>query len=357
LTNLALEKTLQQTFIRTLLCLLLTYFAAAILNNANAQEQGEQTPKATQPAATTNTDNKAQDNNQKTNNGDKEPVRTEGDTAAQEKTPVSTSTDDLSEQYLSRKDIVIADPVDAHKQQKEDLQHYLSSQNVTPMLVGPNDYLTLVENQSTANNKGVMIIIPDWQQTAVSPKAFNQLRQYFPDKGWTTITIQPPSKPKNYPSQALSRDERIESNAETLMTHQTELAEILKAATMQAKNYPGIIIVISEGKHAALLMNIYQEEQAEVPSALVMLSSFLPTIVDNEKSAKNMALSTYPTLDLYLKRDHRLANTAALNRKHLATNEMKTFYRQRQLYNTTPGYYPHTSLVKEISGWLHSIGW
>ena len=104
--------------------------------------------------------------------------------------------------------IEIVAPINSIDQKKNDLSHYLSEQTVQTILAGPDDHITLVETNSTANNKGVMILLPDWQQNAASPKAINHLRAQLPQQGWTTISIQPPNKPENYPSQAINKEER-----------------------------------------------------------------------------------------------------------------------------------------------------
>lgn len=256
-----------------------------------------------------------------------------------------------------RSNIDIVAPVNALTTKKNDLKHYLAAEIIQPVLVGPEDHTTLVTTNNAINNKGVMILLPDWQQTAASPKALNALRKSFPDQGWTTISVQPPNKPENYPSYAIEQTARDEENSKTLSDYQQQLAKIIAAVTENAKGYPGIILVVAEGHHAALLLNIYQEALAEKPTAFIMLSAHLNDIQANVSAAKNLSLLELPVLDLYLKADNPLVMSSMKLRKKFVNQELKSNYRQKKIYNTHTGYYPTESLIKEINGWLKSIGW
>jgi len=262
-----------------------------------------------------------------------------------------------STQKKQRSDIAIIAPIVKFSQQKEDLNHYLPESILKPILVGPDEYTTLVETSKTQNNKGVAILLPEWQQNATNPKAINFLRKALPDKGWTTMSVQAPNMPANYPSHALKLSERIEENNKILTQYKEKLQTLMTAVMEQAKNYPGIFLVIAQGNHAALLVDIYEESPEIKPTAFVMLSSFMFTDTANERFAQNLAFSELPVLDLFLKKDHPKANNSALLRKKYTNKEMKTSFRQKQLYNFNTGYYPKETLLREINGWLKSIGW
>ncbi|GHE92166.1 DUF3530 family protein [Thalassotalea profundi] len=248
-------------------------------------------------------------------------------------------------------------PINFLQQQQEDIKHYLEPDIVKPMLVGMKEEITLLEVNKTGLAKGVMILLPDWQQNATGSSALNFLRQQLPKRGWTTITIQPPAKPADYPSTALNREKRIENNQKTLIEYGEDLGLLLEQINEKAKEYPGVIVVISEGSNAALLTNIYQKQIAPSPAALILLSSFLPTIEDNKTVAASITQLPIPILDLTLFRDNNHVKTAAQLRSDAVKQEMKAFYRQKQLHNVMPSYYPNKLLLKEINGWLASIGW
>jgi hypothetical protein len=276
-------------------------------------------------------------------------------TEAENKTTNPELTHDPEDDHQHK--VIINAPVDAFEQQQQDIKHYLTQEKITPLLVGPDNYLTVINEHTTAINKGVMVLIPDWQQSIATPKALNQLRKNLPEHGWTTIALHPPNKPDNYPSQALMPNERSTEDTETLTNYGKKFADIMLALIKKAKSYPGVIIVVAEGNHSAVLLDIYQQSLVGAPSALVMLSSYMPTIPASDKIAQQLAVTDYPILDLYLKRDHRLALANATLRKDAAKREMKVYYRQRQLSNQVTGYYPKNSLTKEIINWLSTIGW
>ena len=277
---------------------------------------------------------------------------TEADTNTEASTAPTESTKDKHPNK-----VMIKAPVDAFEQQQQDIKHYLTQEKIIPLLVGTDSYLTVVNEHTTAINKGVMVLIPDWQQSIATPNALNQLSNNMPQHGWTTITLHPPHKPQSYPSQAFTAQERSSENIETLTNYEKKFADVMQALITKAKSYPGVIIVVAEGNHSAVLLNIYQQALVAAPSALVMLSSYMPTLPENDKIAQQLALSDYPILDLYLQRDHRLVMTSAKMRKDFAQRAMKIYYRQRQLSNQATGYYAKQTLTKAIISWLSAMGW
>ncbi|MEI6895421.1 MAG: DUF3530 family protein [Colwellia sp.] len=253
-------------------------------------------------------------------------------------------------------------PIALIKQHKADLKHYLEGEQVKPLLVGPDEYITLVKKYTSAHSKGVVILLPEWQQGATNPKAIGFLRDALPSYGWNTISIQPLNKPKNFPSTALTLTEQKKENDIVLQEYKRKLSALFNAIMNTAKEYPGIVLVIAQGNNGALLMDIYSQEASQHPNALILLSSYRQSnygLVDsvNEKFSRQLAVSEIPVLDLYLKYDNTLVLTKAHQRKLMAKQEMKTYYRQRQLNNTITGYYPEKELLKQIKGWLKTIGW
>lgn len=258
---------------------------------------------------------------------------------------------------IQRSDIKIIKPVSSFEQQKQDLTHYLSASKTQSIKAGDSEYIIIEESSSTQNNKGVAILIPDWQQGVANPKAMNFLRINLPDAGWSTISVQSPNKPMNYPSMALTKEERIEQNKAALMPYQNELKSLVTAVMEKAKNYPGIFLVITEGSQAAILIDLYKNNQNLSPAALITLSAGMYSELENDTFAKNIAMSELPVLDLILKKDRNSVLENAMLRKKYATKELKVYYRQKSLHNMVPGYYPEQTLLTEINGWLKTIGW
>jgi len=299
---------------------------------------------------------------EKTKPADKKKNDSKEDQKQEESTDSEEQEDDGSESppasiTFNRADIKINAPVDEFSQQKTDIEHYLNTEQITPLLVGTDEYLTVIETNTTANSKGVMILVPDWQQNATSSKALNYLSKELPLQGWTTITVHPPSKPEGYPSIALNIDEQIKENSKAIEQCQKNLAAVMLSVNEKAKTYPGIIVVVAQGHHAPLLVNIYQQTPNDKPTALVMLSGYLNTDVENIQSAKNLAQTDLPILDLSLQRDHHLVASNVQLRKKFANQELKTHFRQKKFNNMATSNYPKSPLLKEINGWLKSIGW
>lgn len=258
---------------------------------------------------------------------------------------------------IQRSDIEIIKPISIFEQQKSDLTHYLSRGKAQQLKAGTDEYVMVEEVSSTQNNKGIAILLPDWQQGLANPKAMNYLRKSLPLNGWSTISIQSPNKPNDYPSSARTKEEMIDQNSKALMPYKNELKSLMTAAMEKAKNYPGIFLVISEGSQAAMLVNLYKDNQDLLPAAMITLSAGMYSQLENEMFAKDMATSELPILDLVLKRDNKSVLENAMLRKQYATKEMKVYYRQKKIHNMIPGYYPEQALLTEINGWLKTIGW
>jgi len=273
---------------------------------------------------------------------------------------------DSKKSESKEKSLVIPFPVSIEQQHKEDLTRYLPANRVSPILAGPDDYLTLIDESTSVNNKGVAILLPDWQQGAVNPKAINFLRIVLPKQGWTTISIQPANKPNNFPSRAVKISEQQEANKNIIDEYKNKLSALINAVLTKSKEYPGIVIIIAQGNHGAMLVDIFdqqsEKQETTAPNALILLSSYLLNsneLVDetNTDFAKKIAYSEYPILDLYLQYDNPIVLDKAAQRLAIANQELKAYYRQRKINNTVTGYYPEQELLVQINSWLRSIGW
>lgn len=283
-------------------------------------------------------------------------------TSATENTPDKKNVDKEKDNRMA-----VPAPISLTLQQKDDLKHFLPTKHVQSLLAGPEEYITLITENSSINSKGVAILLPDWQQGATNPKAINFLRKQLPLHGWTTISIQPTSKPDNYPSHALKITEQQEENKTTLADYQANLGTMMNAVIEKANEYPGIIMIIAQGNHGAMLVDLLNQDIepskiTQAPNALILLSSYVLTtnnLLDetNTLFAKQVSNSEYPVLDLTLKHDNPIVLAKAKQRLALSKQEMKVYYRQRQLNNVAMGYYPEQELLTQVNSWLKAIGW
>lgn len=269
-------------------------------------------------------------------------------------TSAETAMDDKNNQKNKTKQI--SAPIAFQSQYNDDLKHYF--EKAEPLLVGTNEYITLFNSSDTANNKGVMILLPDWQQPVTSPKTLAYLRTALPKHGWSTLAIQPLDIPENYPSTAIKAAEQLQENSETIDIYKNKLIDICQALIKKTENMPGIFIFVTEGNNAGIILEVLQNlSENEQPEALIMLSAYRATSAEELAFANTLAMSEVPVLDLYLRNDHyRVEKSAELRKKH-SEKELKISYRQKKLNNISTSYYPEKTLLKEIQGWLKSIGW
>ena len=201
--------------------------------------------------------------------------------ATKEEKKVSKNDTESTKGESVNKTVEIPMPLSLEQIHKSDINHYFQSDEVKTLLAGPNDFITLIKESVTSNNKGVVILLADWQQTAITPKGLNYLRTEMPNQGWTTISIQPPNMPENYPSKALKLAERQEENHKIITAYQQNLSAIMTRVMEKAKNYPGIFVVIVAGSHGAILTDLYQQGKNSPPNAFIVLSSYMYTKAAN----------------------------------------------------------------------------
>jgi len=157
-----------------------------------------------------------------------------------------------------------------------------------------------------------------------------------------------------------------QENKTLLEDYQLKFSAMINAVISKASEYPGIVVIVAQGNHGVMLVELFDEQSSNpvsvMPNAVILLSSYALTnqqLVDTANSdfAKKIAYSEYPILDLYLRYDHPIVLDKTKQRLALAKKEMKVYYRQRQLNNSSVGYYPEQELMIQINSWLKSIGW
>jgi len=269
----------------------------------------------------------------------------------------ATATDKKNTNKSTEKALKIPLPVNQHQQFKDDIKHFLKTENVTTLLNGSKDFITLIQEQTTSNAKGVAILLPNWQQSAVSSPALNYFRKTLPDLGWTTITVQSPEKPTNYPSKKIDPRAQADENKEVLATYQDNLSAVMNKVMEKAANYPGIFLLIAESSNAAILVNSYQQAESKQPDILVILSGHLLTEKDNQNFINSLANIDVPILDLYLGADNLYVQKIAPLSAIEAKKQLKVYYRQQKLDNFTSGNYPNEELLKAVKAWIKHLGW
>ncbi|WP_245861724.1 DUF3530 family protein [Arsukibacterium tuosuense] len=226
---------------------------------------------------------------------------------------------------------------------QQDLQRQILASELTELSAGNNNFLVLQREALTSFTKGTAILVPDWAEHPASPDYMNPLRQQLNEFGWHTLAIMAPPP----------ADFNLEQNA---TDYQQQLAEYMVAAIRQSELQSGNIIVIAKGSNAALLNRLYASEQLVPPAAFIMLGAYLADVQLNRELASHIAEQSTPTLDISHQRDNRFANANLRLRQQLVNRNLKSQYRQRQLTGTFYQEDIHAWVLKEITGWLHSIG-
>lgn len=226
-----------------------------------------------------------------------------------------------------------------------DLKRQLPQYEIIELPVAGSSFLALYRENMTSYTKGTAIIVPDLSEHAASPKHLDLLRQQLNDYGWHTLSIMLPA------------DNGINAeNTEVLQPYLQQLKSRMQAALDNANQHPGTSIVIAQGNSAALLSKLYAEKSLPKPAALILLGAYLPDKEQNRLLAAAITTQPIPTLDINHSDDNHFVHHQLRLRQQLAQKNMKAVYRQRMISGS--GYQPETQqwVLKEITGWLSSIG-
>lgn len=191
--------------------------------------------------------------------------------------------------------------------------------------------------------RGTIIILPDQQQHALSPKGLNALRTHLPKAGWDLVVLPAP----------LNTDSNsIDINNNWQKTQLAARWELLN----QQMSLEQPIVVVSQGEMAAFFNQLLHEELAKRPAAVINLGAFIADYEQHQLWFPTMALLALPQLDIITAEDHPHAINSATQRQLIARMQQNSFYRQRflaEFYHNTP---TQQWLNKEIIGWLKTIG-
>lgn len=234
-------------------------------------------------------------------------------------------------------------PASAESTAAADLQNQFEPTEIKPLQAGEQSFMVLEKPAMTAFTKGTVILVPDWSQHAASPRLINLLRQQLVDYGWNTIAMMVPPP-------------LVETNAETMLTYQTELLARLQAVMKSAENNTGSIIVVAQGSSGALVNQLYQSGQLAPPEGLILLSAFLPDKALNQAVSLALAKHKIPTLDIQQQQDNAFVMASSQLRLQLVRKHIKEIYRQRLLPGSFDQPQNQQWIFNEVYGWLSYLG-
>lgn len=225
-----------------------------------------------------------------------------------------------------------------------DFKHYLPEE--LKQLTKDTSVLWLEHN--SAQYKGVAVLIPDWGQTASSPKQIQQLRNQLTHIGLTTLTLQPPAP------QLIEQEEKSQDNLfQTQSDYKQQLLKQMQDIEQEIQAKPGFKLVLSQGVNNGWLAEFYLNEGLINPDAMVLLDAYYPELQSNKLMAMSLSKLMFPLLDVTTRQSNQWQKNQLQDRAMLMQKQIKLDYRQQAMILDTQ----EQRLFKSIYGWLSSLGW
>ncbi|WP_018692962.1 DUF3530 family protein [Algicola sagamiensis] len=248
-----------------------------------------------------------------------------------------------------------------------DIKLYLDGDEIIELQAGGDTVLALLREEMTGQPKGTAIIIPDWSQTATSPRGIQHLRVALNHIGWTTMTLSVPDplhvldvkvKPPQGESkvQFLPPPSSYPLTDEQLSTYKTSLYVRIDAALKKAFTYPGFFVLIGQGTNGAFINELIKEDKIQEIDGVVMLSAYMPDPTRQKQLAQAIAEHEIPVLDIYQSYDNAKVLAELSLRRDLTKKKYKAQYRQRELFGYTNYAFQNERLFKEVYGWFTFLG-
>jgi len=225
---------------------------------------------------------------------------------------------------------------------QEDLLYYLPEELKQ---ISETTSVLWLEHQS-AQFKGVAVLIPDWGQSANSPKQIKQLRTQLTRIGFTTFALQPPAVQM---TAANSKENLFQSQNDYRQTLLAQMLDIEK----DIQDQPGFKLVLSQGVNTGWLAEFYLNEGLSPPDAMVLLDAYYPELQSNKQMAMSLSKLMFPLMDITTRLSNQWQKNQLQERTLLMQKEIKLDYRQQALILDKQ----EQRLFKSIYGWLSSLGW
>lgn len=229
-----------------------------------------------------------------------------------------------------------------------DLQRQLPEMNVKKLESAELSLQFLQEESARSNAKGTVVIFPDHQQHALSPKLLNILRLHLPNLGWHLLIMPAPDADMHTSADSNNSEQKMQQQKSQLLARWQLLNQQVQ---LQAP-----VVVIAQGEIAALINILIAENLAASPQALINLGAYLPDYQQNMKLIRHLAITPQPLLDLITAQDHPYAIRTSEQRLVSARLQQNSLYRQRFLSDIYLNQPNQQWLLKEIVGWLNTTG-
>lgn len=266
-----------------------------------------------------------------------------------------------------------------------DLSRLMPQDELKPLLAGDTEFLSLYRQHMSAQQRGVVLIIPDWQHLPTNNNGLNFLRTQLNDLGYATIAMTvpdidwqaaPPADESETTEPAAAKQTTSSDNGEpsadtaTPVVHVDAIAHIsnaiidnyklnliarFNALYQSALDEDGKIVVIAQGASAGVLLEHYGEYPNTNIDAFVSLSSYLPNSKRNQQLNAIISTISPPLLDIYYNIDNPDLLLSVADRKRWVKRHSKYDYRQRELFGLRSEPEQHERLTKEVDGFLRRL--
>ncbi|WP_064435796.1 DUF3530 family protein [Pseudoalteromonas neustonica] len=278
-----------------------------------------------------------------------------------------------------------------------DLARLMPDDEVKPLLAGETEFTTLYRQHMSAQQRGVVLIIPDWQHLPTNNDGVNFLRTELNDLGYATIAMTVPDidwyandstvndsaineteattpdpqenteAPTNTPANdaleqapaPMASPKHVDaipmiSNA-IIDNYKLNLISRFNALYESALNEDGKIVVVAQGASAGVLLEHYASFPSTNIDAFISLSSYLPNTERNKKLNATISTISPPLLDVYYSVDNSNLLLSIAQRKRWVKRHSKYDYRQRELFGLRSAPEQHERLTKEVDGFLRRL--
>ncbi|OUS70194.1 hypothetical protein B5G52_15330 [Pseudoalteromonas sp. A601] len=271
---------------------------------------------------------------------------------------------------------------------------------IKPLQVGEDEFISLYREYMSAEQRGVVLIIPDWQNLPTNNAGINFLRTHLTDFGYTTIAMTVPdinwqasteqrtAEDGNNTEEATDEQKEVapESNSEAekeaaetqtdtsenevtpkhvdalayinddvIDDYKENLVARFEALYQSALDEGGKIVLIAQGASAGVLLEHYASFPNNNIDAFISLSSYLPNYERNQQLNTLVSTISPPLLDVFYSNDNPDLLLSVADRKRWVKRHSKYDYRQRELFGLRSEPQQHERLSKEIDGFLRRL--
>ena len=294
-------------------------------------------------------------------------------------------------------------PVAKEEWLTQDLQRYLPDHQIQTLQASDQPFITLLKEQTTGIPRGVAFLVPDINQSILKQAALSNLYQSLNDHGWTSLLLTTPnyqdiqqtalineigeqqtisaeststesdnatsanespsddttqdsttSNPKDFYNKTYQQPMAL--NQDELTPLKQSLENRINATVEFAGQFPGFYLMVCEGKVCPMMVALIAEQKLPRPDALIMLSAYSLGTKANRDFATQLSITDYPILDLSQTWDNRWIEAHKPWRAKMARKNFKTDYRQRTLNSYYDYHGQQRRVIKEILGFLYSVG-